>query len=122
MIIWDSKKLSSGGVLTSSFSISIKFLKDGIRPLWLSLAYGPNNAILRKDFWVELLDLFNLTFPFWCVGDDFNVTRGISEKLGGFGLTPNMRNFDGFIRESELIDPPLLCFFHLVKHARFPSV
>ena len=100
MIIWDSKKLSSGGVLTSSFSISIKFLKDGIRPLWLSLAYGPNNAILRKDFWVELLDLFNLTFPFWCVGDDFNVTRGISEKLCGFGLTTNMSNFDEIGRAS----------------------
>ena len=57
---------------------------------------------------MELLDLFNLTFPFWCVGSDFNVIRGISEKLGGFELTPNMRNFDGFIRESELIDPPLL--------------
>ena len=109
-------------MLTGSFFASVKFLKDGIGPLWLSLAYGPNNAILRKDFWVELLDLFNLTFPFWCVGDDFNVTRGISEKLCGFGLTTNMSNFDGFIRESELIDPPLLCFFHLVKHARFLSV
>lgn len=31
----------------------------------------------------------------------------VSKKLGGFRLTPNMRDFDGFIRDCELIDPPL---------------
>lgn len=99
LIIWDSKKLSSEEVITSSFSVSVKFLLDGFESLWLSSVYVPNNSLLRKDFWVELLDLFRLLFPFWCVGSDFNVTRRISEKLGGSSLTPNMRSFDGFIRE-----------------------
>ncbi|RVW83327.1 LINE-1 retrotransposable element ORF2 protein [Vitis vinifera] len=45
LIIWDSKKMS---------------------------VYGPNNPSTRKDFWVELLDLFGLTFPSWCVGENVN--------------------------------------------------
>ena len=41
-----------------------------------------------------------------CVGGDFNVIR-TSEKLKGSKLTPSMRDFDEFIRESELSNPPL---------------
>ncbi|RVW89561.1 putative ribonuclease H protein [Vitis vinifera] len=42
----------------------------------------PINPLWRKDFWLELQDLYGLTFPRWCVGGDFNVIRRISEKLG----------------------------------------
>ena len=69
--------------------------------------YGPINPLWRKDFWLELQDLYGLTFPMWCVGGDFNVIRRISEKLGDSRLTFNMRCFDKFIRESGLLDPPL---------------
>ncbi|RVW26228.1 Transposon TX1 uncharacterized 149 kDa protein [Vitis vinifera] len=103
----DSKKMSSEDVVIGSFSVSVKFLLDGCGPLWLSAIYGPNSPLIRKDFWVELLDLFGLTFPLWCVGGDFNVIRRRSEKLGGFRFTSSMRDFDGFIRECELHDPPL---------------
>ena len=68
-------------------------------------------------FWLELQDLYGLTFPMWCVRGDFNVIRRISEKLGDSRLTFNMRCFDKFIRESGLLDPPLKCGFYLVKHA-----
>ena len=56
---------------------------------------------------MELLDIYGLSFTFWCVGGDFNVIRRILEKLGGSNLTSSMRDFDGFIRGCELIDPPL---------------
>ena len=56
---------------------------------------------------MELLDIFGLSFPLWCVGNDFNVIRRSSEKLGGSSLTSSMRDFDGFIRDCELVDPPL---------------
>ena len=36
---------------------------------------------------------------------DFNVIRRIFEKLNVSKIN-NMRDFDGFIRVSELIDPP----------------
>ncbi|WJZ94571.1 hypothetical protein VitviT2T_013415 [Vitis vinifera] len=107
LIIWDSKKMSSEDVVIRSFSVLVKFLLDGCGPLWLSAVYGPNSPLTRKDFWVELSDLFGLTSPSWCVGGDFNVIRRSSEKLGGSRFTSSMREFDGFIRESELHDPPL---------------
>lgn len=48
--------------------------------------YGPNNSNIRKDLWVEMKDLFGLTFPkndvcVW-VGDDFNIIKRISEEFG----------------------------------------
>ena len=107
MIIWDSKKLRREEVVLGSFSVSIKFALDGCESLWLSAIYGPNNLALRKDFWMELSDIFGLSSPRWCVGGDFNVIRRSSEKLGGSRLTPNMKDFDDFIRDCELIDSPL---------------
>ncbi|RVW92050.1 hypothetical protein CK203_037097 [Vitis vinifera] len=94
-------------VVLGSFSVSIKFALDGCESLWLSAVYGPNNSALRKDFWMELSDIFGLSSPRWCVGGDFNVIRRSSEKLGGSRLTPNMKDFDDFIRDCELIDSPL---------------
>ncbi|RVW30895.1 hypothetical protein CK203_102803 [Vitis vinifera] len=48
LIIWDSKKMRGEEV---------------------SMV---NNPSIRKEFWVELSDLFGLTYPSWCVGGDFN--------------------------------------------------
>ena len=104
MIIWDSKKLRSEEVVLGSFSVSVKFDLDGCGPLWISAVYGPNSPSLRKNFSVELLDIFGLSFPLWCVGGDFNVIRRSSEKLGGSRLTSSMKDFDCFIRECELLD------------------
>ena len=75
LIIWDSKKLRREEVVLDSFSVSIKFALDGCESLWLSAVYGPNNSVLRMDFWVELSDIFGLSSPCWCVGGDFNVIR-----------------------------------------------
>ncbi|RVW92465.1 Transposon TX1 uncharacterized 149 kDa protein [Vitis vinifera] len=107
LVIWDSKKLHSEEVVLGSFSISVKFAVDGSEQFWLSAVYGPNSTALRKDFWVELSDIFGLSSPCWCVGGDFNVIRRCSEKLGGARLTPSMKDLDDFIRENKLIDPPL---------------
>ena len=94
-------------MVIGSFSILVKFVLDGCGPLWLSTVYGPNSPFHTKDFWVELLDIFCLSFPLWCVGGDFNVIRRSSEKLGDSSLTSSMRDFDDFIRDYELLDPPL---------------
>ncbi|RVW45741.1 hypothetical protein CK203_094977 [Vitis vinifera] len=87
LFIWDSKKLYKEEVVLGSFSISVKFALEGCGPLWISAVYGPNSLSLRKDFWVELYDIYGLTFPLWCVGGDFNVIRRSSEKLGGSSVT-----------------------------------
>ena len=80
MIIWDFKKLRSEEVVIGSFSVSVKFALNGCGLLWISAVYGPNSPSLTKDFWVELLDIFGLSFSLWCVGDDFNVIKRSSEK------------------------------------------
>ena len=59
LIIWDSKKLRSEEVVLGSSSVSVKFALDGCESLWLSTIYGPNNSVLRKDFWVELSDILD---------------------------------------------------------------
>ena len=79
-------------MVIDSFFVSIKFLLDGCKPLWLSGIYGPNSSLLKMDFWVELLDIFGLSFPLWYVGGDFNVIRRSSKKLGGSSLTSSMRD------------------------------
>ncbi|RVW25917.1 hypothetical protein CK203_095963 [Vitis vinifera] len=63
LFIWDSKKLCKEEVVLGSFSISVKFALEGCGPLWISAVYGPNSPSLRKDFWVELYDIYGLTFP-----------------------------------------------------------
>ena len=63
LFIWDSKKLCKEEVALGSFSISVKFILDGCGPLWISAVYGPNSPSLRKDFWVELFDIYGLSFP-----------------------------------------------------------
>ena len=56
---------------------------------------------------MEFLDIFGISFPLLCVGGDFNIIRRSSEKLGGSSLTSSMKDFDGFIRDCELLDPLL---------------
>ena len=62
-------------------TVKLCFEEEG--SFWLTLVYGPKNSNLRKDLWVELQELFGLTYPKWCVGGDFDVIRRISEKMGG---------------------------------------
>ena len=107
VIMWDSNKFKCTEKVLGSFFVTVKLNSDEEGSFWLTSVYDPNKPLWRKDFWLELQDLYGLTFPMWCVGGDFNVIRRISEKLGDSRLTFNMRCFDEFIRESGLLDPPL---------------
>ena len=106
-IFRDALRFKSLEVVLGSFSITIKLKSEVKGAFWLTLAYGPSSSYFRKDFWMEFQVLSSLTFPKWCVGGDFNVIRRISKKLWGSKLTTRMRDFDDFIRDCELIDPPL---------------
>lgn len=43
----------------------------------------------------------------WCVGGDFNAIRFPVERLGALRMISQMRNFNGFIDDHELVDLPL---------------
>ncbi|RVW83349.1 DNA annealing helicase and endonuclease ZRANB3 [Vitis vinifera] len=64
-----------------SFPVAVHLSSDEEGSLWVTSVYGPNNSILRKELWVELQDLFVLTYLKWCVGGDFNFIRNL-EKMG----------------------------------------
>ena len=42
----------------------------------------------------------------WCVGD-LNIRRRIWGQIGGSRFTTSMMGFKDFIRESDLVNPPL---------------
>ncbi|RVW77727.1 Transposon TX1 uncharacterized 149 kDa protein [Vitis vinifera] len=80
-VIWDRRFVSSvwKGRSLEWAALPACGASGGIVILWDSIKfklYGPNKPLWRKDFWLELQDLYGLTFPRWCVGGDFNVSGG----------------------------------------------
>ena len=78
VIMWYSNKFKCIENVVGSFFGSVKLNSGEEGSFWLTSVYGPNKPLWRKDFWLELQDLYGLTFPMWCVGGDFNVIRRIS--------------------------------------------
>lgn len=105
--MWDERVVVECEVVVGVFSLSIRFRKRDNNEWWLTRVYGPNRSGDRREWWDELVGLFGLCSPYWCVGGDFNVVRQVSEKLNGVSTNRSMRDFDSFIRECELIDLPL---------------
>ena len=100
VILWDSNKFKCTKKVLGSFSVTVKLNSGEEGSFWLTLVYDLNKPLGRKDFWLELQDLYGLTFPRWCVGGDFNSIRRISEKMGDSRLTFNMR-FWKYFKEEE---------------------
>ncbi|RVW29636.1 hypothetical protein CK203_100953 [Vitis vinifera] len=99
VILWDLIKFKCTEKVLGSFSVTVKLNSDEEGSFWLTSVYGPNKPLWRKDFWLELQDLYGLTFPRWCVGGDFNVIRRISEKMGdsSFGKDLKKEGARGFV-------------------------
>ncbi|RVW38710.1 Transposon TX1 uncharacterized 149 kDa protein [Vitis vinifera] len=96
LIIWDSKNLRREEVVIGAFSVSVKFSLDGCGPLWISAVYGPNSPSLRKDFWVELFDIYGLTYPLW---------RTL--EIGGVGFQGNGWEGYKFMRRLQYVKAKL---------------
>ncbi|KAL6327515.1 hypothetical protein AAG906_021600 [Vitis piasezkii] len=79
--VWKSRSMEWVALPTCEAS-------GGLKGLLVNFMYGPNKPLWRKDVWLELQDLYGLTFPRWC-------------KMG------DSRCFDEFIRESGLLDSSL---------------
>ncbi|RVW33139.1 putative ribonuclease H protein [Vitis vinifera] len=76
-------------------------------PILGAISQGDSEFSQMSGFQIEGLSPSKMAKVCECVGGDFNVIRRRSEKLDGSGFTSSMRDFDGFIRECELHDPPL---------------
>lgn len=105
LVMWDGRVVMECEIRVF-FSLSIRFWNRDNNEWWLTGVYGPNRPCNRQEWWEELVDLFGLCSPNWCMGGDFNVVRLISEKLKGAVTSRSVRDFDSFIRVCGLIDLP----------------
>ncbi|RVW66273.1 hypothetical protein CK203_065986 [Vitis vinifera] len=101
LFIWDSKKLCKEEVVLGSFLVSVKFALEGCGPLWISAVYGPNSPSLRKDFWVELYDIYGLTFPL-CESELLDPPlRNASFTWSNMQESPVCKRLDRFLYSNE---------------------
>ncbi|RVW51562.1 hypothetical protein CK203_066669 [Vitis vinifera] len=67
--IWDKRFVSSvwkgRSMEWAALPASVKLNSSEEGSFWLTSVYGPNKPLWRKDFWLELQDLYSLTFPLW---------------------------------------------------------
>ncbi|GKV45963.1 hypothetical protein SLEP1_g52987 [Rubroshorea leprosula] len=70
--------------------------------------YSPCQLAGKRSLWGELKDLVLQTRGLWCLVGDFNTVKNVEEKVGSQAVTTEMRDFNNFIMEAELIDIPLV--------------
>ncbi|KAK3017547.1 hypothetical protein RJ639_007419 [Escallonia herrerae] len=70
--------------------------------------YSPNDDELRKELWLELLEVQRRWSKPWCVGGDFNVIRFPFEKSGESDYSSAMVDFSIFVNDAGLLDLPLI--------------
>ena len=77
------------------------------RDWWFTGVYRPSKRQNRKEFWDKLSGINEICEDRWCVGEDFNVVRRVSEKFNSSTNTRSMKDFDYLIGELQLVDPNL---------------
>lgn len=72
-----------------------------------TIVYGPNDSHLRPAFWAEMKNLRHTCARAWIKGNDFNITRFASEKIGGEHNQRDREVFNETITNLKLVDPPI---------------
>ncbi len=73
----------------------------------VSNIYGPNRAMLRPAFFLELRSLCVRAVGHWAVLGDFNVLLSSSDKNAHPSNTYDILNFRSVVADTGLIDLPL---------------
>ena len=106
LVVWDSRRLSVSENLVGDFSISVRVFSEG-KSWWFSGVHGPCSGSDRQRFWDELAGLSAICGGGWCIAGDFNVTRFQDERSSPTRARRGMSEFNEFISDSSLDDPPL---------------
>ncbi|GKV37516.1 hypothetical protein SLEP1_g45542 [Rubroshorea leprosula] len=109
LCVWNSKTITVKHVWEGENFI-------GIQGVWIAEnvvvnvvnVYSPCQLAGKRILWLELKNLVLQSGGMWCVVGDFNAVRKVKEKIGSGRLTTEMGEFDNFIRDSGLIDIPLV--------------
>ncbi|GKV00720.1 hypothetical protein SLEP1_g13361 [Rubroshorea leprosula] len=75
-------------------------------PVSIINVYSPCQLLGKQTLWEELKKLVSGRGGNWCIAGDFNAIRKTEERKGSRGISSEMREFDSFIREANLIDIP----------------
>lgn len=70
--------------------------------------YAPNDVSQRSRLWVSLSHLRADFDKPWCLVGDFNEIRHLGERRGSSRRDKGMRDFNQFIENLELTDPPMM--------------
>ncbi|RVW32138.1 putative ribonuclease H protein [Vitis vinifera] len=101
VILWDSSKFECTEKVLGSFSVTVKFNSGEEGSFWLTSVYGPINPLWRKDFWLELQDLYGLTFPRWESGLLDPPLRNAAFTWSNMQADPICKRLDRFLFSSE---------------------
>ncbi|GFY92729.1 hypothetical protein Acr_08g0011250 [Actinidia rufa] len=107
IMMWDSRLMTCIDFLEGVHSISCLFENvDGYRWAFAGV-YGPHNRYNRLMMWEEWSGARAVRGTPWVCGGDFNVIVQPAERVGCQMQSRAMRDFLDYIREEELIEPPI---------------
>ncbi|GKV45281.1 hypothetical protein SLEP1_g52387 [Rubroshorea leprosula] len=109
LCLWNPKVLTMSRIIEGENFIGI----EGIwgreaTPVSIINVYSPCQLSGKRTLWEELKKLVSGRGGNWCIAGDFNAVRKTKERNGSRGISSEMREFDSFIREADLIDIPLV--------------
>ncbi|GKV25404.1 hypothetical protein SLEP1_g34851 [Rubroshorea leprosula] len=109
LCVWNSKVLKKEEVLEGENFIGVYGLwgEDKL-PVNIVNIYSPCQLTGKRALWEELQHLMNNRRGTWCLAGDFNAVRRAEERAGCTRISGEMREFDEFIHNAELLDLPLL--------------
>ncbi|GKV11964.1 hypothetical protein SLEP1_g23173 [Rubroshorea leprosula] len=109
LCIWDNKLLKNCSQIEGENFVGVSGnWGEKMLPVYLINVYAPCDAVVRRCMWDELKALIYGRSGNWCLMGDFNCTRKLNERAGANGASRGMRDFDNFVRETELVDLPLI--------------
>lgn len=107
LTMWDEGKLLEILVIKAEFSLSVKCSIICKKVCWITNVYGPTNYRERNILRAELSSLAEVCVEPWSLGGDFNSIRQRQERFPMGRATRDMRKFNRFIEETNLIEIPL---------------
>ncbi|GKV29684.1 hypothetical protein SLEP1_g38589 [Rubroshorea leprosula] len=107
--VWDSKILKKKETIEGDNFIGV-FGLWGVEeiPVYILNIYSPCQMSRKRALWEELQGLINNRKGMWCLAGDFNAVRRVEERAGCKVVSNEMREFDAFIHNTELVDLPLI--------------
>ncbi|GKV51190.1 hypothetical protein SLEP1_g57860 [Rubroshorea leprosula] len=109
LCLWNPKVLTMSRIIEGENFIGIEGIwGTEATPVSIINVYSPCQLSGKRSLWEELKKLVSGRGGNWCIAGDFNAVRKTEERKGSRGISSEMREFDSFIREADLIDIPLV--------------